>query len=81
MQPVRPKVGHNERHTLAMGPARLRIAIVVILTVLVVLYGLISFYMARGVTTSERNPQEDHPRNYGLPVEDVEFLLGTETCG
>ena len=52
---------------------RLRIAIVVILTVLVVLYGLISFYMARGVTTSERNPQEDHPRNYGLPVEDVEF--------
>ena len=52
---------------------RLRIAIVVILTVLVVLYGLISFYMARGVTTAERKAQEDHPSNYGLAVEDVEF--------
>ncbi len=52
---------------------RLRIALVLILTALVVLYGLISFYMARGVTTSERIEQEDHPSDYGLPVEDVEF--------
>ena len=52
---------------------RLRIAIAVILTLLVVLYGLISFYMARGVTTAERNQQEDHPGNYGLVAEDVEF--------
>lgn len=52
---------------------RLRIALGLILMVLVVLYGLISFYMARGVTTAERNQQEDHPRNYGLSAEDVEF--------
>ncbi len=52
---------------------RLRIALIVILAALVVLYGLISFYMARGVTTAERNPQEDHPSNYGLQADDVEF--------
>lgn len=51
----------------------MRITLGLILVVLVILYGLISFYMARGVTTAERNQQEDHPRNYGLSAEDVEF--------
>lgn len=52
---------------------RLRIGLALILAALVILYGLICFYMARGVTTSERKPQEDHPSNYGLAAEDVEF--------
>ena len=37
---------------------RLRIALGLVLIVLVILYGLISLYMARGVTTAERNEQE-----------------------
>ena len=50
-----------------------RAALAVILLALVILYGLMSFFIARGVTTAERTPQEDHPRNYGLAAEDVEF--------
>lgn len=58
--------------SLLMRP-RVRLALAIILLVLVILYGLISFFIAQGVTTAERNPQEDHPRSYGLAVEDVEF--------
>ena len=56
--PIRPRIG---------------ISLVSILVALVVLYGLISFLIARGVTSVDRDPQEDHPSNYGLVFEDVEF--------
>ncbi len=58
--------------SLLMRP-KLRAALAVVLLVLVILYGLISFFIARGVTTAEVVPQEDHPRNHGLAAEDVEF--------
>ena len=54
---------------------RVRIAVAATLLVLVLFYGLISFFIAQGVTTAERNPQEDHPSNYGLSAEDVEFTV------
>ena len=51
----------------------IRLALAALLLVLIVLYGLISFLIAQGLTTAERDPQEDHPRSYGLVAEDVEF--------
>lgn len=36
-------------------------------------YGLISFYITQQMTRVERTMQEDHPRNYGLTTEEVEF--------
>ena len=41
---------------------------------LVVVYGLISFLIAQGVTKADRKEQEDNPAAYGLAFEDVEFL-------
>ena len=41
---------------------------------LIAAYGLVSYSIMLGVTESEREPQEDHPSNYGLDYEDVEFL-------
>ena len=38
-----------------------------------VLYGLVSYMIASGVTKADREPQEDHPSVYGLSFEDVEF--------
>ena len=38
-----------------------------------VIYGLISFLIAQGVTKADRDPQEDHPSNYNLVFDDVEF--------
>ena len=58
---------------LLLRPFRFRKAILSSLVVLVVLYGLISFLIARGVTSTDQDPQEDHPSNYGLAFEDVEF--------
>ncbi len=43
------------------------------LVIIVIIYGLISFLFAQGVTKADRDPQEDHPSNYGLVFEDVEF--------
>jgi len=43
------------------------------LVAIVILYGLVSFLIAQGVTKADRDPQEDHPSNYGLVFEDVEF--------
>ncbi|MCH7842880.1 MAG: alpha/beta fold hydrolase [Chloroflexi bacterium] len=43
------------------------------LVVIVILYGLVSFLIAQGVTKADRDPQEDHPSNYDLAFEDVEF--------
>ena len=43
------------------------------LVALGVIYGSVSFLIAQGVTKADRGPQEDHPSNYGLVFEDVEF--------
>ena len=40
---------------------------------LIVVYGLVSFLIAQGVTKADRDSQEDHPSNHGLEFEDVEF--------
>ncbi len=53
---------------------RSRIILSITFVVLAVLYVLISFLIAQGVTKADRDPQEDHPSNYGLEFEDVEFL-------
>ncbi len=50
-----------------------RWAVVAVLVVLVVAYGLISYLIAVGVTKAERKEQEDQPSAYGLEYEDVEF--------
>ena len=42
--------------------------------VAVILYLLVSFLIAQGVTKADRDPQEDHPSNYNLEFEYVEFL-------
>jgi pimeloyl-ACP methyl ester carboxylesterase len=52
---------------------RTRVLLPMALLVLSVLYGLVSFLIAQGVTKADRDPQEDHPSNYGLKFEDVEF--------
>lgn len=43
------------------------------LVAILVVYGLVSFLIAQGVTKADRDPQEDHPSEYGLVFEDVEF--------
>ena len=58
---------------LLLRQPRLRTAIAAIFVLLVIIYGGISFLIAQGVTSAERDPQEDHPRNYGLAWEDVKF--------
>ncbi len=40
---------------------------------LLVIYGVISFMIARGVTQADRYSQEAQPSDYGLEYEDVEF--------
>lgn len=50
-----------------------RLAAAAGLLVVLVLYGLVSFLIAQGVTKADRKAQEDHPSNYGLVFEDVEF--------
>ena len=44
-----------------------------VLIFLAAVYLLVSFLIARGITTAERNPQEDGPAAYGLSYEDVTF--------
>ena len=51
-----------------------RLAAAGFLALVVVLYGLVAFLIAQGVTKADRDPQEDHPTNYGLVFDDVEFL-------
>ena len=46
----------------------------VIVASLAVVYGLVSYFIVLGVTESERELQEDHPSNYELDYEDIEFL-------
>ena len=50
-----------------------RVIFPAVLIALVVCYGLVSFLIAQGVTKADRDPQEDHPSNYSLVFEDVEF--------
>ena len=50
-----------------------RLAAAAGLVTIVILYGLVSFLIAQGVTKADRKAQEDHPSNYGLVFEDVEF--------
>ena len=52
---------------------RYRIAILVVMVV-VVLYGLVSFLIAQGVTNASRKPQEQIPSDFNLVSEDVEFF-------
>ena len=51
-----------------------RVVVPVILVLLLVIYGLISFLIASSVTKADRKEQEDHPSAYGLEFEDVEFV-------
>ena len=43
-------------------------------TVVVVLYGSVSFLIAQGVTNASRKPQEQIPSDFNLVSEDVEFF-------
>ncbi len=52
---------------------RYRIAILVVMVV-VVLYGSVSFLIAQGVTNASRKPQEQIPSDFNLVSEDVEFF-------
>lgn len=52
----------------------IKIVVPAFLVLLLVIYGLISFLIASGVTKADRKEQEDHPSAYGLEYEDVEFV-------
>ena len=51
-----------------------RRAAIVAAILLAVGYAGMSYFIASGVTGAEREEPEDHPRDYGLEYEDVEFL-------
>ena len=56
-------------------PSRIaRRAVLALVVLLAVVYVGISYFIAAGVTKAEREEQEDHPEDYGLEYEDVEFL-------
>ena len=64
------------RHrTSGPGPRVLRLGLPVLAVVLVLAgcYAYVSYAMASGVTTPDRKPLDGHPREHGLPYEDVEF--------
>ena len=50
-----------------------RRAVLVLVLLLAVGYAGISYLIASGVTAAEREEQHDHPSDYGLMYEDVEF--------
>lgn len=52
----------------------IRWGVPIIVVLLVVIYGFISFTIASGIIKYERKPQEDNPMAYGLQFEDVEFV-------
>ncbi len=56
-----------------LGNPKTRLGMLALWVLLVVIYGLISFLIAQGVTKADRNPQEEHPSDYNLVFEDVEF--------
>jgi len=51
-----------------------KVVVPVILVLLLVIYGLISFIIASSVTKADRKEQEDHPSAHNLDFEDVEFV-------
>ncbi len=51
-----------------------RRAALALVALLAVAYVGVSYFIASGVTGTEREEQEDHPSDYGLRYEDVEFL-------
>ena len=51
----------------------LRLGLPIFALVLIILYGLISFLIAAGVTKADRKPQEEHPSDHGLEYQDVDF--------
>ena len=51
-----------------------RIAAPALVGLLLVVYLAISYFVASSVTSAERNDQTDHPTDYGLEYEDVEFV-------
>ena len=50
-----------------------RRAAIAVVVLLAVTYAGVSYFIASGVTGAEREELEDHPRDYGLEHEDVEF--------
>ncbi|MCH7736719.1 MAG: alpha/beta fold hydrolase [Chloroflexi bacterium] len=56
-----------------MTGRKFRLGFSAAMVVIVILYGLISFLIAQGVTKADRDPQEGHPSDYNLVFEDVEF--------
>ena len=51
-----------------------KIGLPIVVVLLVVIYGLISYMIVSGIAGVDRTEQEDHPDNYDLPYEDVDFL-------
>ena len=51
-----------------------RCAALAVVVLLIVAYAGVSYFIASGVTGAEREELEDHPGDYGLEYEDVEFL-------
>ena len=56
-----------------IGTRIVRTVLPVAVAGLLVIYGVISFMIARGVTQADRYSQEAQPSDYGLEYEDVEF--------
>ena len=50
-----------------------------VLAAIIVVYILVSLFVTQSLTRAERNPQVAHPRDYGLPVVEVEFAPRGET--
>lgn len=48
-------------------------AVLGVLAAIAAVYVLVSLFITQSLTSAERNPQEAHPSDYGLSVEDVEF--------
>ena len=51
-----------------------RRAALAVVVLMIVAYAGVSYFIASGVTGAEREELEDHPKDYGLEYEDVEFL-------
>ena len=59
-----------------MSPRLLRatkIGLPILVVLLVVIYGLVSYMIVSGIANVDRTEQEDHPSNYDLPFADIEF--------
>ena len=50
-----------------------KIGLPIVVVLLVVIYGLVSYMIVSGIAKVDRTEQEDHPSNYDLPYDDVDF--------